>query len=124
MTDQTIEWRNFGVPMAAPPPRLAPPTLPGLRVVGAIGAVIAAMLLCCLWSLELRAQRERLAALDAAIADADRDVAALRRQVAIRSRYAELDRWTVALRLAPPRADQFLTGEAALDRLAPRRARA
>ncbi|USI72522.1 hypothetical protein [Sphingomonas morindae] len=87
-----------------------PPMGQGLVVIAALAliALLSALAIgSYLLSLHVAAARDKALALDQRIARAGREVAVLRRDLAIRGRYVELERWGDRLGLAPADARHY-----------------
>lgn len=86
-----------------------------LRGIGWFGGVVIVSLGFYLVSLQVAAERKRLAQVDAKIAVAERDIRALETEFNVRANLAQLERWNGdTLSLVAPTAGQFVRDEAQL----------
>lgn len=86
-----------------------------LKGLGWFGGVVIVSLSFYLVSLQVAAERKRLAQIDAKISSAERDIRALETEFDVRSNLAQLERWNGdTLALVAPTASQFVRDEAQL----------
>lgn len=86
-----------------------------LKGVGWFGSCVVVVLTFYLVSLQVAAERGRLEAVDARVADARRDIRALETEFDTRANLAQLERWNGdTLALTAPIAGQFVADETAL----------
>ncbi|WP_448658586.1 hypothetical protein ACPVPU_14055 [Sphingomonas sp. CJ99] len=90
----------------------------GFRGLGWLGGAVVVALGCNMVSSHVDAERQRVVALDNAIAATEADIRMLEAEFMTRANTAQLERWNGELmRLSVPAAGQFMTGEAALAQL-------
>ena len=86
-----------------------------LKGLGWFGGVVIVSLSFYLVSLQVAAERKRLAQIDAKISSAERDIRALETEFDVRSNLAQLERWNGdTLALVAPTASQFVRDEGQL----------
>ncbi|MFL0412608.1 hypothetical protein [uncultured Sphingomonas sp.] len=86
-----------------------------LKGLGWFGGVVIVSLSFYLVSLQVAAERKRLAQVDAKISAAERDIRALETEFDVRANLAQLERWNGdTLALVAPTAQQFVRDEAQL----------
>ncbi|WBH15922.1 hypothetical protein [Sphingomonas radiodurans] len=86
-----------------------------LKGLGWFGGVVIVSLSFYLVSLQVAAERKRLAQVDAKISAAERDIRALETEFDVRSNLVQLERWNGdTLALVAPTAQQFVRDEAQL----------
>lgn len=86
-----------------------------LRGVGWFGSCVVVVLVFYLVSLQVAAERNRLDAVNARVADAEHDIRALETEFDTRANLAQLERWNGdTLALTAPVAGQFVADETAL----------
>lgn len=86
-----------------------------LKGLGWFGGVVFVSLSFYLVSLQVAAERKRLAQIDAKISSAERDIRALETEFDVRSNLAQLERWNGdTLALVAPTASQFVRDEGQL----------
>lgn len=86
-----------------------------LKGLGWFGGVVIVSLSFYLVSLQVAAERKRLAQIDAKISSAERDIRALETEFDVRANLAQLERWNGdTLALVAPTASQFVRDEGQL----------
>ncbi|MGC6400794.1 hypothetical protein ACNI3Q_09470 [Sphingomonas sp. FW199] len=90
----------------------------GFRGLGWLGGAVVVALGCNMVSSRVDAERQRLVALDKAIAATQNDIRMLEAEFMTRANTAQLEKWNgEMMRLSVPAAGQFLVGETALAQL-------
>ncbi|MGJ3629792.1 hypothetical protein AB5I41_28635 [Sphingomonas sp. MMS24-JH45] len=93
-----------------------------LKGIGWLGSVAVAAIGFYLVSSQVAAERKKLEQIDRKIVVAERDIRALETEFDVRANLAQLERWNGdTLALTVPVAGQFVSDEAALAQLSPRR---